>query len=127
MSRVLILLLIVFCYGTNLFSQKISLNSVNGHFLVSDIESDNINIELIISELVYGTEEVSRTITYPGLGSSFPSKEEANKILKLLNKPSDLRVTVVLKSDGVIINQKTYNHLSFVCFSNEYCGFIKIK
>jgi|TARA_B110000879_G_C11162886_1_gene509894 hypothetical protein len=126
MSRVLVILFIVFCQGTNLFAQKISLNN-NGHFFVSDIENDNINIELIISELVYGTEEVSRTITYPGLGSSFPTKEEAKKILRLLRSSSDLKVTVALKSDGVIINQKTYNHLSFVCFSNEYCGFIKIK
>ncbi|MDC0100634.1 hypothetical protein OAI90_10130, partial [Crocinitomicaceae bacterium] len=91
------------------------------------LKNDNIIVELIISELVYGTEEVSRTVTYPGFSdSSFPNKEEANKILKLLNKPSDLRVTVVLKSDGIKILQKTFNHLSLVCDSNRDCGFMKI-
>ena len=91
------------------------------------LKNDNIIVELIISELVYGTEEVSRTVTYPGFsGSSFPNKEEANKILKLLNEASDLRVTVALKSDGIKILQKTFNHLSLICDSNRDCGFAKI-
>ena len=44
-----------------------------------------------------------------------------------LKEISKLNVIVTVEYNGKILANKTFNNLSYVCFTNQDCGFVKIK
>jgi hypothetical protein len=101
----------------------VSHNNKSGQFLLSGINSLN-DVEAYL-EIVQRSGKIT---IHPFSNFFTPSKDEAGKLLMIIEQPVYMNVDVVIKDkNGKEILRKKYKNLSLLCTKDKECGFIDTK
>lgn len=107
--------------------QKISISHSNsaGKFIVNGINDINkYHVYMKIQQTLKGKGR-GAVVLHDFNEITCPNKSESNKILRLLDDPVDLTITVYVEDlTGKLITSNTYKDLSLICYTDKSCGFV---
>lgn len=94
----------------------------DGKFILEGVSNINdFDVTINIKQ-----QDISNKRTDDFIGWTYPTKEQSIQLIKVLEDPIDLYITILIKSkiNGTTLFSKSFKDLSMVCFSPDECGFL---